>query len=278
MLSQSNSVLVFVSPLTGFSLANSLANLEEGGIGWFDGNGAAVASGADSFLCTKRNGVIIKSVMSDVVDTSVNPFRAATGMVGVTGPVTAEVGYHELAITFDIPGMTGKYVKKGVYRAKTADTASDIANALVASFNAAMNREGSVLAVAAVTGAGTDEITVTASRQPYAVARKKGGFPTFSMNLYSPTGAGEAVLTPGIVGVGEGWWVYEKEEFAWGNQDAFRGNALRSAFESKHYASEALSYNLDAVVISSDGDPSNGSVKIKQTVYCAFNSAGTAPA
>ncbi len=279
MLSQSNSLLVFVSDFSGPSLQLTTELLEEGGVGWYDEKGDLGVEGEDGFLTTKRKGKIYRSARDAVTSWDIKSYAPALPQITVLGPITAPVGekaYYEISASFNIPGMTGKYVKKGVTTAGSADAAADIAAALVASFNAGMQREGDPLASAAVTG--TAEITVTSVMQAHTTGKKYGSYPSFSLGGYSPDADYIAETTQAAyIGIGTGNFVNEKENFAWGNQDSFRENDSRVGFKPVLYSTLDGMYDMQAHEITNFSGVSNPQSRSRQNVYTAFNTEGDAP-
>jgi len=265
----------FTGPATVGGIAD-ISELPVGEMAFFDKDNAIATTGWGRFVLRESATEIIQSNFItflgwDLVSYAAPALHAET--VTITGPTIG--GYYQLQVTMDIKGMTGKYIKHGVYVAKTGNTVTNVADALVASLNAALAREGNTALLVENT-AGV--ITVSGILQTYIPGKKSGNQVPFSAALISPEGDVLGTVTvPGTNGTGTGNYVHEKEYFAWGNQDSFRYNSWRNNFEPKVLTNVALTYDTQAINEDTYEKTAHGDVRVSKQILLAFNDSGSAP-
>lgn len=188
MNSQKNVLQVLTcGGFTGPATVGGVADIDAlpiGEMAFFAKTNAIATSGWGRFVLRVSATEIIQSNFITFAGWSIVSYVAPvlhTENVTVTGPTTG--GYYQLQVIMDIKGMTGKYIKHGVYVAKTGDTATDVAAALVSSLNASLTREGNT-ALTVTSSLGV--ITVAGVLQTYISGKKSGNQVPFSTSLKSP--------------------------------------------------------------------------------------------
>lgn len=146
------------------------------------------------------------------------PKQTLTPIVGVEGD--------NYVVKLNVPNYGGLLSSQddvnfyGNYTMKAGDTATEIATALVASLQAAVDKQ----AVPMVAITGTDTIIATGLFQPYEQAKWSGRMPQFNLEMAQPevSWAAAVVDEAGTPGNGFGPRVAEQEEFYAGYNTGYK--------------------------------------------------------
>jgi len=185
MNSQQNVLQVLVCGFTGpQATQNALADLPSGEMAFYDKTNVRQTSGAGRFVLNNGGKFIESNYVASFSGWSAKSYAAPILRVETIQVPTAVAGsVYMIQVILDIKGMTGKYIKHGVYKAQTGDTTSDIATALADSLNKALAREGNTALTVTVD---TDTVTITGKLQTYVPGKKLGFQVPFTASLSSP--------------------------------------------------------------------------------------------
>lgn len=205
----------------------------------------------------------------------VMPVQTITPVVGIAGD--------NYVVKLNVPNYGGLLSNQddvnfyGNYTMVEGDTATEIATALVASLQAAVNKQS--VPMVAITGTAT--IVATGLPQPYEQAKFSGRIPQFNLEMAQPEVAWAAAdpIVPGSAGFGDGKRVAEQEEFYAGYNTGYKNrfadwptmtNPTLDADPSHTYAGETIVGRGEQLT----GTP-NETVQ-RQTVICYYDLDGTA--
>ena len=188
MNSQQNVLQVLACGFTGpQATQNALADLPVGELAFYDKTNVRQTSGAGRFVLNNGGKFIESNYLVSFAGWSLKSYAAPVlhqETILIPAPVAGKV--YMIQVILDIKGMTGKYIKHGVYKAQTSDTAIIVATALVASLNNALAREGNTAIT--VANSGTATVTITGKLQTYEAGKKLGFQVPFTSSLSSPEG------------------------------------------------------------------------------------------
>lgn len=185
MNSQKNVLQVLASDFTGpQATQNALADLPAGELAFYDKTNTRQTSGAGRFVLNNGGKFIESNYLAAFAGWSLKSYAAPilrVETVTIPTPVAGKV--YIVQVILDIKGMTGKYIKHGVYKAQSGDTATDVATALALSLNKAIAREGST---AITVTSSVADVIITGVLQDYVEGKKLGFQVPFTTSLSSP--------------------------------------------------------------------------------------------
>jgi len=231
-----------------------------------------IAETADAYIAFNDGGKIKTSEVIPGFTWDIISYAAETPMsqdLTITGTIVADEVY-QLEIRTLTDNYNGDETKKANYMVKSGDTASIVADALIAGIQASLKND--VIKDYTIAKTSTATIHVVALQQPFKLGRKPGGFTKFNMILSKPVYlATNGVTTIGTVGIGVGRVVLTQEFFARQNSDAVSINQFRTALPIKLNAVESGIYDVQEVVhYDKIWDNDGGAIQVQKNTLVAF--------